>query len=205
MVAPSTSTLNDVVALPEDEGFLVTHMGENPTTFRGKLAALEAMLFQGQTGHVLKWSPSKGLLVVPGTDAAFPNGLELSADGELIFLNEFWGNRVVKIRRSSGERLGSLEVPRPDNSSWNQHGELLVASQPMSILEIIRCTQATPEEPCLSRSSVVAIDPDTFEAREIFAHEGAPIGPATMALQHGEYLYLGTFSGDRIGRYTLGD
>ena len=119
--------------------------------------------------------------------------------------NEFWGNRVLKIRRSSGERLGSLEVPRPDNSSWNQHGELLVASQPMSILEIIRCTQATPEEPCLSRSSVVAIDPDTFEAREIFAHEGAPIGPATMALQHGEYLYLGTFSGDRIGRYTLGD
>lgn len=205
VVAPPTSSLNDVVALPDGEGFLVTHMGENPATFRGKLAALKAMLFRGQTGHVLEWSTSKGLSVVWGTDAVFPNGIALSPDGELIFLNEFFGNRVLKIRRSTGELLGSLDVPHPDNSSWNEHGELLVASQPMSLLEIIHCSEATPEDPCLSRSSVVAIDPDSLETREIFAHEGPPIGPATMALQHGKHLYLGTNSGDRIGRHRLGD
>lgn len=199
VAAPPTSSLNDVVALP-DGGFLVTHMGENATTFRGKIASIRAMLFGAETGHVLEWHPSRGLSVIPGTQAVFPNGIELSPDGEFIFLNEFFGNRVSKIRRATGERLGSLEVPHPDNSSWSEHGELLVASQPMSLREIIACTKATPQVPCLSRSSVVAIDPGSLIAREIFSHEGSPIGPVTMALQHGAYLYLGTFAADRIGR-----
>lgn len=204
VAAPSTSSLNDVVALP-DGGFLVTHMGENATTFRGKIASLRAMLFGAETGHVLEWRPSKGLSVVLGTQAVFPNGIELSPDGEFIFLNEFFGNRVSKIRRATGERMGSVDVPHPDNSSWNQHGELLVASQPMSAMEILACTKATPQAPCRSRSSVIAVDPDSLRAREIFAHEGSPIGPVTMALQHGEYLYLGTFAADRIGRTRLAE
>jgi len=32
----------------------------------------------------------------------------------------------------------------------------------------------------------------------VFEHEGAPMGAATVAQPLGEFLYLGSFTGDRI-------
>jgi hypothetical protein len=40
-------------------------------------------------------------------------------------------------------------------------------------------------------------------AERLFAHEGAPMGAATVAQPVGDVLYMGSFSGDRILRAPL--
>ena len=50
---------------------------------------------------------------------------------------------------------------------------------------------------------IVALDPLDLSAQIIIAHQGAPMGGATVALQRDGVYYLGTFAGDRLGLVDL--
>ncbi|MGH7343244.1 MAG: SMP-30/gluconolactonase/LRE family protein, partial [Candidatus Rokuibacteriota bacterium] len=126
VLPPEEAFLNDIVALP-DGGFLTTHMQPK----RAGVAAFWQVvrgLLGFDTGHVYEWQPASGFRVVGGTQAPFPNGIEVSPDGSTIYLNVYLGSEVRRIDRRTGELLAKADVPQPDNVTWGDDGRLLVAS-----------------------------------------------------------------------------
>ena len=195
---PPDSYINSVVATPEG-GFLATHMFPKSS---GPFSLLKGMAGFA-TGYVLEWSPRAGFTQVPGSDVAMPNGIELSPDGKIIYLNVYLGNEFKKIRRSDGKTLASLELAQPDNVHWNADGSrLLVASHTGSFPDMLACQQQETGS-CPLGFEIVSIDPDDLSRVTLVANEGPPMGAATVAVQVGNDLYLGTFKGDRLARAPL--
>ena len=199
--APEGGNFNDVTILPGG-GFLVTQMfpagGAAITAFH----VLRMLAFGSELGRVLEWQPETGFTDVPGTEAAFPNGLELSEDGSVLYLNIYLGDELRAIRRETGEPLFAAEVESPDNVTWSQDGRLLVASHPGTFFETLACA-GIESGSCVRAFRVVAIDPGTGDSELLIDSEGTPMGAATVALQVGDDLWLGSFIGDRIARVPL--
>jgi sugar lactone lactonase YvrE len=190
--------LNDVVALPEG-GFLVTRFGpKSMPTFLYTLA--KAKLFGSDTGWVYAWSREKGFSEVPGTRAAGSNGVELSPDGEKIFVNLTLADEVLRIDRRTGAIEARASVPQPDNSTWSSDGKLLVASLRGEPRELVTCS-GLEHGTCPMRFAIVALDPKTLEATTVYeGGPGTPSGGATVGLEANGALLIGTYAGDRIVR-----
>jgi hypothetical protein len=56
------------------------------------------------------------------------------------------------------------------------------------------------EGACPFGFEIIALDPKTMETEVVFANEGPPMGAATVAIDTGSELVLGSFAGDRILR-----
>lgn len=193
VVLPDGAFLNDVVASPEG-GFLVTHMFP-----KDNIWALLRTFFGAERGHVWRWREGHGVDIQPGSLGSFPNGIQISDDGQNLFLNLYTNNRVRKIARDSGEHLGEVEVAHPDNSSWLPDGRLLVASHPRDKLVPGLCGDVHSGA-CESRFQLIAIDPETMAAETLFDHKGAPMGAGTVAVEWGNYWFIGSYAGDRLLR-----
>jgi hypothetical protein len=192
------SWLNDVVALPEG-GFLVTHMLP-----KGNLEAISGA-YQGPPparGHVLEWKAETGFRVVPGTQSALPNGIELSRDGRVIYLNASGANEVWRIERASGRLLARARVPATDNSTWAADGRLLVSSLLVTPDQFPVCMQLEGR-PCPLAFQIVALDPETLDMEVLYRGRGAPMGGGTVGLRIAHELFIGSFAGDRILRVQL--
>jgi hypothetical protein len=198
---PEEAFLNDVVALP-DGGFLTTHMQPKREGIAGLWQVLRGLL-GFDTGHVLEWKPGADFRVVGGTEAPFPNGIEVSPDGGTIYLNVYLASEVRRIDRRTGELLAKADVPRPDNVTWGDDGRLLVASHTAGLREMMACA-GIEKGACGFEFQIVSLDPTTLESRVVFAHGGPPMGAGTVAVQVGPDLYVGSFAGDRIARVTAG-
>jgi hypothetical protein len=199
-VAPDGG-LNDVVALPEG-GFLVTRFGpSSPAAFM--FAAAKATLLGGETGWVYAWNHEQGFSEVPGTRAAGPNGIELSADGAKIFLNLTLASEVLRIDRRTGVIEARAEVPRPDNLTWASDGRLRVASLRGAMRELLSCN-GIEHGSCPMPFAIVALDPNTMTSETVYeGGPGTPSGAGTVGLEVGDELLVGTFAGDRIVRVAL--
>jgi sugar lactone lactonase YvrE len=193
-IPPPGSYMNDVVSLP-DGGLLVTHMLDRDSqTFEMIRASLGF-----DTGFVYEWQPVSGFKKVPGTDAPFPNGIELSADGREIYVNIYSGSEVRRIDRETGEILARVSVPSPDNISWSRDGRLLVASHHGGIRDQMAC-YGLEEGTCPMAFAIMALDPTTLEAVEVFRNAGAPRGAGPVAIDVGDELVIGSFASDRVIR-----
>jgi hypothetical protein len=153
-------------------------------------------------GLVYNWSADDGFVPIPGTQAKYANGIEKSADGRYVFVNSYFGEEVIKVDTNSGERVGSVSMPKPDNSAWTADGELLVAGHDAGFSELTTCLELT-EGSCGFRFEIVAINTETMTSRTIITNTGAPMGAATVARPHGDFVYLGTFAGDRIATFPI--
>ena len=193
VVLPDDAFLNDVVATPEG-GFLVTQMFP-----KDNIWALLRTFFGAELGHVWRWQPGAGTDIQPGSLGSFPNGIQISEDGETLFLNLYINNRVRKIARQSGEHLGEVEVAHPDNSSWLPDGRLLVASHPRDKIIPGLCGDVHSGA-CESRFELIAIDPQTLRAETLLEQQGAPMGAGTVAVEWGNYWYIGSYAGNRLLR-----
>ncbi len=200
-VPPADSHLNDVAALPGG-GFVATHMfpRSSPSIGPLSLAMLQAML-GFDTGYVLHWNGER-FAVATGTRAPFPNGIQVSPDGKVLYENAYMAGEVRKIAFPGGELLGKARVKGPDNSQWDAEGRLLVASQTADTMQMAACFEVA-EGPCGAPFAIVAVDPGSMKAETILEHRGAPMGAATVAQQVGDQLYLGSFAGDRIVRAPM--
>ncbi|MEX2481299.1 MAG: hypothetical protein WD928_10600 [Gammaproteobacteria bacterium] len=199
IIAPEGAWLNDVVGLP-DGGLAATHMVERGT---GEEALLESERRRDDIGHVLGWMPDSGWRVIPGSQSALPNGIEVSADGTVLYINEYFGDRVYALERASGRRLWQTAVDAPDNSSWGDDGRLLVTSHHDNLQAVFACN-AAPLRPCALRYAIVAIDPENGNRLTVVEGGDALFGAATVAVELGERLYLGSFVGDRMATIRRG-
>jgi hypothetical protein len=196
-ISPDGS-FNDVVALPEG-GFLVTRIGPGGR-FGMIFAFAKASAFGGDTGWVYAWSRETGFSEVPGTRAPAPNGIELSADGEKIFLNATLASEVRRIDRRTGAVEARAAVPQPDNSTWTSDGRLLVASLRGEMRQVMGCSGIEGGS-CPAPFAIVALDPNTMETQTVYeGGPGTPSGAGTVGLEVDGALLIGTFSGDRIVR-----
>ncbi len=193
-IAPEQAYFNDVVHVPGG-GFLATHMLERDSLWLGTLSAMIGR----DTGNVREWQAGRGYRAVRGTEAPFPNGIEISPDGRDIYLNAYMAGEVRRISRETGELLARAEVPGPDNLSWSQDGRLLVASH-VGTLSELRVCMSLEEGTCPMPFEIVALDPQDLEGGAIFANRGPPMGGGTIAVHVGNELVIGSFAGDRVIR-----
>lgn len=195
--APNKEFLNDLVALP-DGGFIVSNMYQTrgPKLFGLHFGALKALLGM-DSGYVAEWHPWGEMTVVSGSEGPFPNGLALSSDGRFIFENLYGADQVRKLDRQSGKVVAKVSVAKPDNTTIDAKGRLLIASQKMSLLDLKGCVDK-PRQSCLLPFEIVQIDPETMSRKVVFKHEGPPMGTGTVAVQHGDNLVIGSFLGDRM-------
>ena len=197
VLAPNKEFFNDVAALP-DGGFIVSNMytTRGPKLFGLHFGGYKA-LFGMDSGYLLEWHPWQAPTIVPGSHGAFPNGLALSKDGRFIYENLYGADEVRKIDRRSGEVLAVAAVVKPDNTSLDAQGRLLVASQKVSLLDLNSCL-AEADQSCLLPFEIVRLDPDTMSAEVVLQQEGPPMGVGTVAVQYQNQLLIGSFLGDRM-------
>lgn len=198
VVMPGSAFLNDVVALPGG-GLLATQMMD-----KNDPSSMQSAMAGGVSGHVWEWHPGTQVSIMKGSISPFPNGIQISPDGRYVYLNIYIRGELWKIERSSGRRVGMINIPGPDNSQWAADGRLLVTSHTgLASYDVNRCT-SLKQGFCPLAFQVVAVDPDTLETEVIYDHDGsAPMGAGTVAQQLGMQLYIGTFAGDRLYRVQL--
>jgi hypothetical protein len=160
------------------------------------------------TGGVYKWSPGDaGFTLMEGTQVAANNGIEVSVDEQTIFVASSGLHTIIAFSNSNpSRRLGMTEDLgiTPDNVHMGADGRLITAGMhnedpvcgsiidPATFnLEII----AT----CSRPFRAYAIDPDTLDV-ELISNGPATASwsNATMALEVGDDVWVGTFSGNRI-------
>jgi hypothetical protein len=181
-VAPDPIGLNSVVGLA-DGGFVTTNFSP-----RGQDAATRTRMMSGENnGEVWEWHTASGWKKVPGSDAAGPNGLEISSDGRWLYIGG-WGSQSV-IRLSRGQTPVKRDsVPagfRVDNVRMMPDGSILAAGQ----------GGAAPAQ----TSHVGRFNPKTMKFDELIRY---PYGDAfsfgTVAIQVGKEIWVGAVRGDRI-------
>jgi hypothetical protein len=174
--ALSTQAFNSVVALPE-----------------GGLAATNT-----RAGDVWEYQAATGWRRVPGSEGAASNGLEISKDGQWMYIAGWAEEKLTRLSRGKTPvqkdviKLGF----RPDNVRFMPDGSLLFAAghtdkDGKSIVE--------PREPLRETSNVARIDPKTLEFRRIFQHPAIDgFVATTTGVQIGDELWLGAQRGDRV-------
>ncbi len=183
---------NDVAATPD--GFIGAHqfdkpMGEGPD-------AAKFLLGGSNTGAAVRWSRAAGFRKIPGTEAAFPNGITVNKDGTTAWMAATVGHQVRKIDLVRNLQVAAADLPiAPDNLSWTADGQLLVAG-PDDVRLLDKCAAMTP--PCTVPFSVVQIDPDTLASHAIYHNDGAQLLGASVAIIAGSKMYVGSFAGDHI-------
>ena len=169
-VAPEALRLNSVVALPGD-GFATTSPG---------------------TGDIWEWHADGGWAQIPGSGDTAPNGLEISPDGEWLYVA---GWREEKLTRLSRGRTPVEKTVvnigfRPDNLRLSPDGTVIYAAG--------HGNYRTPQE----TSNVALIDPESLSVTRIFQHiriDG--FEASTTAIRIGDEIWLGTNRGRMIAYF----
>jgi sugar lactone lactonase YvrE len=182
-VVPDPIGLNSVVALPEG-GFIATDF-----LARGIDAAGRGRMLAGESnGALWEWHTATGWKMIPGSEAAGANGVEISRDGKWLYVAA-WGSQSF-FRMSRGQTPVKRDtIPlgfRVDNIRWAPDGSLFATGQGGAA-------------PGIQTSNVVKINPTTLKVQEIIRRpNSAEFGSGTVTVQVGKDLWVGSFRGDRI-------
>jgi len=164
------------------------------------------------TGAVFEWSPGKpGFELVRGSELPGNNGIEVSADGREIYVVSSGFQTVVAFSHANPttQLRTSRPLPfTPDNVHMSADGRLLTAGMANDVPE---CGGPPGPEHDLSKLATcprgtiaVAIEPKSMQDTVIVQTPATPaFSNATMVLAVGRQFWIGTFSGDRIGRGAL--
>lgn len=190
VVLPEQTFANSVAILA-DGGFVTTKMMDPtvPNPF--------ALVMSGAiTGNVHEWHPGGKVTAVPGTELSGANGIELSPDQRWMFVATIGSSEVVRFDRSSKpmeKKSVKLDI-RPDNLRWTANGKLYTVGG--NSIAPGEC--ASP--PCSTGWSVYEIEPESLQATRVTSvDQTAALKGASTALAVGDEIWIGTFSGDRMG------
>lgn len=198
--APTGSFLNDVVALPGG-GFVATHMFDKPDAQVGTMSWKEGLALIGlNPGHLLHWQAGV-FNAVEGYSSDYPNGIQISADGRYLFINAWAASTVTKFDWQARKVLAEVDVLHPDNSQWNRDGNLLIASHDFSLGDLRLCLRDGTQA-CPGKFSVVELNPQSMEIRQLLEQHGVPMGAGTVVQEVGNSWYVGSFLGDRMLKVT---
>jgi SMP-30/Gluconolactonase/LRE-like region len=199
-VMPSHTWPNSVAPLP-DGGMVVTDMFDP-----GDPKAPDKMNAGENTGAVYEWHPHQGYTLVPGSQMSGNNGIEVSRDGQWIYVAA-WGNKAV-VRLSRGGSGPTKRETLPvgflaDNLRWAPDGQLMVAGQNVSAKLVFACFESHATR-CTQPWRIDRWDTAAMKVTPLVSAKGNPeFGDATVGLQVGDEMFVGTFRGQAIGYFAL--
>ena len=187
---PEHTVLNDVAALPQGR-FAAT-------------ASARVVKTMNKPWQVIQWQSNRGLSTVMDFSTGYGNGINFSAEGKFLYINDMTNGKVIKANSETGDILAEVAVAHPDNNSWTDDGHLLVTSLVFdNVDQVIGCIK-NRDSHCNLPFIVTQLDPVTMTVKELYRYDGKTIfGGATVAVRLGEQLYLGSFAGNRIASVTL--
>jgi hypothetical protein len=145
------------------------------------------------TGRILKWRADQGIEEWPHSAMSGGNGLEVSADGKLVYASAWSARQLVVFSLPEGTRRAIALDFMPDNIHALADGTLLVAGQRTTVEAICGCADASCPQPWV----IARIDVDSAEVRELLAGQGTEkVNYACGALVAGDSMYV-TVRGDR--------
>ena len=164
------------------------------------------------TGAVFEWAPgTPGFALVQGTELPGNNGIEVSPDGEEIYVVSSGFQTVVAFSHGNPARQLRTTAPlpfTPDNLHRGADGRLLTAG--MKNDEPACGGTPGPQHDlaklstCPRGTIAIAIDPVTMDYDVLVETQATPsFSNATMVLTHDDRFWIGTFAGDRIAHGAL--
>lgn len=198
---------NDVAWMPGG-AFVVTNF--MPLVDGVSMKAIWTLLklsFGAKTGSVLAWAPSERLQKIENSEGSAPNGVEASADGTSIFVAEWGGESVYRLRLVGDGPPQRAEVQleqNPDNLTWMRDGRLLVAGQHGGVSAAMGCASVY-DAGCDIGYSVYVIDPDQLTASRLFEGRGAASVALEISRDDADEVFVGFFVGDLIERVSRTD
>jgi hypothetical protein len=163
------------------------------------------------TGDVVEWKPgTESFRVVPGTQLAGNNGIEISLDEREFYVVSFGTHTVVVFSRQDPRKpLRQSQAPgfMPDNLRWS--GDRLIAAGPMYDEPACGGTRlAVVDNPVLTschRGYVIAqLDPRTLAWTVLaYAVPNPNIAVVSTGVVMGDTLWIGAASSEGIGYQPL--
>lgn len=173
------------VAILSDGGFVTTKF-RDPSN-----AAAFDEIGRGEiTGEVYEWHPGGTATAIPNTELSGANGVEVSADERYVFVAAYGSREVVRFDRGSspGPRISTPVDIAPDNLRWTEDGMLLTAG--------VNTSPGTGW-------SVLQINPSDVAATKVAGYpQDVTLHDASTALAVGDEVWIGTWSGDRVGYFS---
>jgi SMP-30/Gluconolactonase/LRE-like region len=200
----SSKEFNDVAALP-DGGFIASH----PTSLMNDPKD-EALRYSGKPiGTVVRWTQAKGEEELPGTRVGYPNGVVVSADGRYMYLDAWTAREVHKYDLMQQKDVQVIKVDfMPDNLAWVDKSWAGARSMLAAGVKGVKgdCPDGTGHL-CIQQFGVAEIDPATMKSRVIYESQPSKDAPliagASVAVQVGNAIYIGSYTGDRLVKITL--
>jgi hypothetical protein len=194
-VSMPTGTLANAVVPLADGGMLVSSFHDPQDS-----DAWNRMDRGEATGGVWEWHADSGwkLLTPGGIPGA--NGIELSADGRMLYASAWASSQLQVIDRASGS-LRVVELGfRPDNIHRGADGTLLVGGQRAAVHDIAACGAACPQPWLVAR-----FNPETGEIATLVSGTGSrAINYACGALEVDGELFMTLRGESRIAWAPLG-
>jgi hypothetical protein len=202
--APSSRVAANSVAAFSD-GTIIATIPQRPGT-------TNAQRLRGEpTGDVVEWKPgTDSFRVVPGTQLAGNNGIEISLDEREFYVVSFGAHTVVAFSRQDPLKpLRQSQAPgfMPDNLRWS--GDRLITAGPMYDEPACGGTRlAVVDNPVLTschRGYVVAqLDPRTMAWTILaYAEPNPKIAVVATGVVLGDTLWIGAASADGIAYRPL--
>lgn len=183
---------NDVVATGPASFYVTNDTAAGRDSWRGRLDFLLGL----KTGQLLYFDGTSWSVAADGL--AFPNGLALSEDGTALYLAEMRAKRIVKYERDPDTdvltRVATIPLDSfPDNLSLDAEGNLLVGSvpQPLSFTAYGQGLRET------AASVILRITP-TGEVHTLFQDPGEELSAATVGVEQGGRVLIGSRAADRF-------
>lgn len=187
---------NDVAATP-DGGFVATVMFVSESM--APPLPLEQLLDGRDTGYLMHWSATRPLSKLEGSDAPFPNGVQVTPDGKSAWFAAWTANQLWRYDLQDGAIDARVDSGyMVDNLNWATDGRLLGAGVP-DAAAFAHCFKEHIEH-CPMAVRVSALDTATLEHELLFSSGPGVMSGASVATQVGDELYVGTFTGDRLLR-----
>jgi len=199
IATPADVRLNDVAARPGG-GLIATVMGE--ARYFDTADGFNFLVSGADTGYLLAWSPGDGFHKLAGTEAAFPNGIAIDAAGRYAWFAAWSGRKLFKYDLGTAHIVGTVALNfMPDNLSWAPDGAVLTAGIP-DMSAVAHCLDGRTAF-CTSPFTAVRIDPADLSVRTLVEGPNGVLGGASVAVQEGDWVYVGAWAGDRIVRRRL--
>jgi hypothetical protein len=183
--------LANSVAILSDGGFVTTKFMDPtvPNSFND--------IFQGKiTGGVYEWHPGGKVNAIAGTELSGANGIAVSPDNQWGYVAATGSREIVRYDLTAKPvTVKKIQISvMPDNLRWGDDGLLYTAGS----------NYVPPEEcknpPCQAGWSVLSIHPETLEIKRVTGvDQKATMQNASSAVAVGREIWVGTYSGDRIG------
>jgi hypothetical protein len=173
--------MHNSLAILSDGGFITTQF----MTWDGGVESA----FSGEVkGSLVTWRPGGQPAIMPGSELVAPNGIVVSEDERYIYVAAFGAGGLVRfdLAQNPVETDTITLSILPDNVRWGEPGKLLTAGGNTSG----------------DGWSVIEIDADTLEPSRVGGMgSDALLQGASSALQVDNKIWVGTYSGDRVGYF----